>query len=71
MKYFLRKFKKTNECDSCCADGMATQAACPPCDFSYGMGPVIPGFSGDRFDNIYNPTKRVKKRKRPLRKRTK
>ena len=46
MAVYLRRFKKTDECD-----GAACEApiAGPP----EGMGPVIPGVSGDRFDNIF------------------
>lgn len=42
MAYYIRKKKKTNECD----------CSAPVDSFQDGMGPVIPGVSGDRFDTI-------------------
>ena len=59
MAYYLRKKKKQiEECD-CTA---------PVDSMSTGMGLVIPGFSGDRFDYILGGYIHPK-RKRKLRKR--
>lgn len=44
MAYYLRKKKVVDECDVACA--------APMTDIPDGMGSVIPGHSGDRFDNI-------------------
>lgn len=45
MKFYIRKKKKTDECE--CAPSAAPFTPVPD-----GMGPVIPGVSGDRFDTI-------------------
>ena len=44
MKVYLKKFKKTDECDVACAQPF------PPAPD--GIGDVVPMHSGDRFDNI-------------------
>ena len=48
MAYYLRKKKVVDECDVGC--DLACTA--PMTDIPDGIGPVIPGHSGDRFDNI-------------------
>ena len=48
MAYYLRTKKVVDECDGGCD---VTYAA-PMTDIPDGIGPVIPGHSGDRFDNI-------------------
>ena len=44
MAWYIRRKKKTNECDVACA-----QPFSPAPD---GIGDAIPCVSGDRFDNI-------------------
>ena len=48
MAYYLRKKTVVDECDGGC------DVACtaPMTDIPDGIGPVIPGHSGDRFDNM-------------------
>ena len=48
MAYYLRKKKVVDECDG----GCDVACAAPITDIPDGIGPVIPGHSGDRFDNI-------------------
>jgi hypothetical protein len=68
MAYYLRRFKKTNECDGAGCDApMST----PP----DGMGDAIPCVSGDRWDNVFgvgwNLVNTPKKKKYHARKRRK
>ena len=70
MAYYIRKKKVVDECDG----GMDAGCASPMTDIHDGMGPVIPGHSGDRFDNILGSgfvnTMQIKpKRKYTVRKR--
>lgn len=46
MAYYLRKFKKTDECE--CAPCEAPMT--PP---SGGIGDAVPCMSGDRWDNVF------------------
>ena len=48
MAYYIRKKKVVDECDG----GMNAGCAAPMTDIPDGMGLVIPGHSGDRFDNV-------------------
>lgn len=48
MAYYLRKKKVVDECDGVCD----VACAAPMTDIPDGIGQVIPGHSGDRFDNI-------------------
>lgn len=48
MAYYIRKKKVVDECDG----GMDMGCAAPMTDVPDGIGSVIPGHSGDRFDNI-------------------
>lgn len=48
MAYYLRRKKVVDECDG----GADVACAAPMTDIPDGMGSVIPGHSGDRFDNI-------------------
>ena len=48
MAYYIRKKKVVDECDGGCDAGCGA----PMTDMSPGMGNVIPGSSGDRFDNV-------------------
>ena len=70
MAYYIRKKKVVDECDG----GMDAGCSTPVTDVPDGMGPVIPGYSGDRFDNTlgigyYNTTQNKPKRKYKVRKR--
>ena len=64
MAYYIRKKKVVDECDG----GMDVGCAAPMTDIPDGMGPVIPGHSGDRFDNILGAgfvnTSQIKKKRK-------
>lgn len=74
MAYYIRKKKVIDECDG----GIDAGCAAPMTDIPDGMGPVIPGHSGDRFDNILGagfintmqikPKRKYKVRKRKIKK---
>ena len=68
MAYYLRRFKKTNECDGAGCD--APMPTTPD-----GMGDAIPCVSGDRWDNVFgvgwNLANTPKKKKYHARKRRK
>ena len=68
MRYFIRKKKQVDECDAMCdVSPMTTDV---DVDLNIGMGDVVPGKSGDKFDNIlgYYPQPK-KKKKTKIRKR--
>lgn len=74
MAYYIRKKKVVDECDG----GIDAGCAAPMTDIPDGMGPVIPGHSGDRFDNILGsgfvntiqikPKRKFRVRKRKIKK---
>lgn len=60
-RFYIRKNKKTNECDAGVVDGGFDYS-----DLSFGMGPVNPLGGPDRFDNIV--TRKPKRKKRSIKK---
>lgn len=46
MAFYLRRFKRTDECDGAPCDAVISE----PVD---GMGTAIPCVSGDRWDNVF------------------
>ena len=63
MKYYLRRFKKTDECEAAPCEAPISS---PPA----GMGDAVPVLSGDRWDNVFGlgwghltNVQRIKRRK--------
>ncbi len=60
-RFYIRKNKKTNECDAGVVDGGFDYS-----DLGFGMGPVNPLGGPDRFDNII--ARKPKRKKRSIKK---
>ena len=60
-RVYIRKYKKTNECDTCVTDGGFDYSG-----LGFGMGPVNPLGGPDRFDNFV--IKKPKRKKRSVKK---